>query len=508
MNEDGRLIAEGIRSKGTVADYLLANRAEYFPPLVSTITHDWCKYIDKGVYALNQTSKGAKDKPLQWWQLSLMGVACTIGTGYFLGTGVGIQIGGPAIIPAFILAAIGTFVVFDVLARMSSQDPQEGSFCVYARKGFGRWAGFSSGWVYFSSEILIMGSQMAALSLFTRLWFPGLPMWVFSLIYAVLGLVIIIIGTKGFERAEHLFAVMKLAAIIAFLAIAGAAIFGWLGGGKHAPNWPVPVFPTGALGGWSSLIYAFYAFGGIEVMGLLAIRLKEPKEAPKAGRWMIGTLAILYMASLVLALSLVPWNTMGSKESPFVVSLKGYGLTFVPHLFNGAFIIAGFSTMIASLFAVITILVTLAKNKDAPPLFAKVSRGKKETPYYAIGVTAFALTGSILLALFMPEKMYEYVTTAAGLMLMYNWMFILFTSGKLLKLNGWGQTKRWISTAIIALAVSGTVFHHTSRPGLWISLGFVLLIGGITLLMKRIWNKDRNGNRSKIRSTRQGGELT
>ncbi|WP_234405018.1 amino acid permease [Paenibacillus bouchesdurhonensis] len=457
---------------------------------------------------MNKTSKEAKDKPLHWWQLSLMGVACTIGTGYFLGTGVGVKIGGPAIIPAFLLAAIGTFVVFDVLARMSSQDPQEGSFCVYARKGFGRWAGFGSGWVYLSSEILIMGSQMAALSLFTRFWFPGLPMWVFALIYAVLGLVIIILGTKGFERAEHLFAVMKLAAIIAFLAIAGAAILGWLGGGKHAPNWPVPLFPAGAIGGWSSLIYAFYAFGGIEVMGLLAIRLKDPKEGPKAGRWMIGTLTVLYTASLVLALSLVPWNTMGTKESPFVASLKGYGLSFVPHLFNGAFIIAGFSTMIASLFAVITILVTLAKNKDAPPVFARVSGGQRETPYYAIGVTALALSGSILLALLMPEKMYEYVTTAAGLMLMYNWIFILFTSGRLLKLSGWGQTKRWISTAIIVLAISGTVLHPMSRPGLWISLGFVVLIGGVMLLMKRIWSREQSKDRGKVRRARPEGEPT
>lgn len=457
---------------------------------------------------MNETSKDTKDKLLKWWQLSLMGVACTIGTGYFLGTGVGIQIGGPAIIPAFILAAAGTFVVFDVLAKMSSKDPQEGSFCVYARNAFGRWAGFSSGWVYFSSEILIMGSQMAALSLFTRLWFPGVPMWVFASVYAVLGLFIIILGTKGFERAEHLFAVVKLAAIIAFLGLAGSALLGWLGGGKHAPSWPVPLFPTGAIGGWSSLIYAFYAFGGIEVMGMLAIRLKNPEEAPKAGRWMIGTLAILYIVSLVAALSLVPWKTMGAKESPFVIALKGYGLSFVPHFFNGIFIIAGFSTMVASLFAVITILVTLAKNKDAPPLFAKVSRGQKKTPYYAIGVTAVALGGSILLALLLPEKMYEYVTTAAGLMLMYNWIFILFTAGSLLELGGWEQVKRWGSTGIILLAVSGTMFHDKSRPGLWISLGLVALIGGITLLMRRVWDRIKARRRGRVRRTRPKGELT
>lgn len=439
---------------------------------------------------MRRKNKQSTDKPLKWWQLSLMGVACTIGTGYFLGTGVGISIGGPAIIPAFLLAAFATFVVFDLLARMTADDPKDGSFCAYADKAFGRWAGFSSGWVYWSSELLIMGSQMAALSLFTRLWFPNVPIWVFASIYAILGLGIIIIGTKGFERMEHLFAVMKLAAIVLFVVIAVLALAGIFGSSKHIPKWPIPLFPAGAKGGWSSMIYAFYSFGGIEIMGLLAIRLKNPKEAPKAGRVMISVLTFLYVLSLILALSLAPWSSIQPKESPFVASLKDYGMAFVPHVFNVVFIIAGFSTMIASLFAVTTILVTLAKDRNAPPIFAKVGKGKRRTPYFAIGLTTLILGCSILLALLMPDNMYEYITTAAALMLLYNWIFILITSGKLLELKGWAQCKRWIGVGLIMMAVSGTLFHPTSRPGFYISLGFIALIGNVTWFINKAWNKN------------------
>jgi hypothetical protein len=77
---------------------------------------------------------------MKWWHLSLLGAACTIGTGYFLGTSVGIGIGGPALTIGFLLAAAGAFVVFDVLARMTADDPKEGSFCAYAGEAFGRWA--------------------------------------------------------------------------------------------------------------------------------------------------------------------------------------------------------------------------------------------------------------------------------------------------------------------------------------------------------------------------------
>lgn len=44
---------------------------------------------------------------------------------------------------------------------------------------------------------------------------------------------------------------------------------------------------------WLGLLYAFYAFGGIEVMGLMVIDLKNPKEAPKAGKVMIIAITVI-----------------------------------------------------------------------------------------------------------------------------------------------------------------------------------------------------------------------
>lgn len=43
---------------------------------------------------MNQTSSKTKEeKKLKWWQLSLLGVAGTIGTGYYLGSGLAISTG-------------------------------------------------------------------------------------------------------------------------------------------------------------------------------------------------------------------------------------------------------------------------------------------------------------------------------------------------------------------------------------------------------------------------------
>ncbi|WP_245640227.1 amino acid permease [Paenibacillus dakarensis] len=439
----------------------------------------------------SQHTADKSEGTLAWWQLSLLGVASTIGTGYFLGSGLGIKLGGPAILIAFILAALGTFIVFDVLARMTAEDPQEGSFRSYAKKAHGRWAGFSTGWMYWCSEVLIMGSQMTALSIFSRFWFPAIPMWVFAAAYAVLGLIVIWIGNKGFDRLENILAIIKIAAIVMFLVIAFIALMGWLKGGTkpQVPGLSTSFFPTGGLGLWSSFIFAFYAFGGIEVMGVMAIRLKDPKEAPKAGRVMIIVLAVVYVLSLGLALTMLPWNQFSTTKSPFIVALGAYDLPFVPHVFNAVLIIAGFSTMAASLYAVTTMLVTLSEDHDAPKLFSR-KKLKRGIPVYALGLTAMGLIVSIVLSLLMPGKIYEYITTAAGLMLLYNWFFILISAGRNLKLNGWGQIKRFTGMCLILLAVIGTLFHKTSRPGFWISLGFIAVIASISIIMQFKWSKE------------------
>ncbi|WP_226676451.1 amino acid permease [Mesobacillus jeotgali] len=430
---------------------------------------------------------------LKWWQLSLIGVGCTIGTGFFLGSAIGIKVTGPSIVFSFILAAIGTYVVYNLLAKMTAKDPQDGSFCYYAKKAYGQWAGFSCGWNYWSSNILIMGSQLTALSILSQFWFPNIPLWIFATGYAILSIGVVLTGNKGFDKVEDLFAIIKTAAIIMFILIAAAAIFGWFNLDTKqviVPNSSQKLFPEGFKGFWSSLIYAFYAYGGIEVIGLMATRLKNKEDAPKAGVIMLILLVIIYVLALGLAVIMAAHGSFHHKESPFVTALAPYNLAFFPHVFNGAIIVAGFSTMTASLFGVTTLLVTLAGDGDAPKVFAKKIKKMKELPLPSLGLAVAGLIASIITALLLPGKIYEYITTAAGILILFNWAFIIISGLKLLELKAWGKTISFIGIALILAAVSGTIMEKSIRMGFFISIIVVLLIGMISLvLQKKVWNK-------------------
>ena len=441
--------------------------------------------------------KGSKksDKKLAWWQLSLIGVGCIIGTGYFVGSGIGITMTGASILISFILAGTGTYIVFEALAKMSAKDPQKGSFRSYAKKAYGRWAGFSSGWVYWFSEMLITGSQLTALSLLSRFWFPNVPLWIFASGYAILGVIVVIAGTKGFERAQNIFAIVKISAILMFIILAIAVIFGFFGGDGNDFNVPANMgefMPNGMMGLWSSLIFGFYAFGGIEIMGIMATRLKDKNDVQKSGTLMLLTLTTIYLVSLALATSLVAVGRFNTDESPFVTALANYNLDFFPHVFTAGIIIAGFSTMTASLFAVTSMIVTLSEDGDAPKIFSK--KGKLKVPPFAMALTICGLITSIVLALVMPGRIYEYITTAAGLMLLYNWFFILVSFPRLVKTTGFDHVKRFTGMALILLAVSGTLLHDSSRPGFFVSILFVGLVVVVLFIMHFMKKRKKKEN--------------
>ncbi|MBO0994565.1 amino acid permease [Bacillus sp. SD088] len=431
-------------------------------------------------------------KKLAWWQLSLLGVGCIIGTGYFLGSGIGLKMTGPSMLISFILAAIGTYIVAEALAKMSAQDPQQGSFRSYAKKAYGPWAGFSSGWVYWFSEMLITGSQLTALSILSRFWFPNVPLWLFASGFAILGVIVVLIGTKGFEHTQNIFAVMKVAAIVMFIVIAIGVLFGFFGGNHHDIRIPTNMrefMPQGMKGLWASLIFGFYAFGGIEIMGIMAVRLKKKEEAKKAVTIMLMMLTFIYLLSLILAIVLAT-HQFNTKESPFVIALEPYNITFFPHVFNGGIIIAGFSTMAASLFAVTSMVVTLAEDGDAPKFFSK--KGKLKVQPFALCLTILGLIASIVLSRIMPDRVYEYITTAAGLMLLYNWFFILISFPRLIKATGFGHVKRFAGMALILLAVSGTLIDKTSRSGFFVSILFVVIV--VIVVVIRHFTKKKKKN--------------
>ena len=71
-------------------------------------------------------------------QLVMMGLGSAIGAGLFLGSGVGIQAAGPAVLVSYLIAGALVIVVMHALGEMAAAKPASGAFSVYAEDAMGR----------------------------------------------------------------------------------------------------------------------------------------------------------------------------------------------------------------------------------------------------------------------------------------------------------------------------------------------------------------------------------
>src|SRR5690554_2463957 len=176
----------------------------------------------------------------------MMGLGSAIGAGLFLGSGEAIATAGPAVLVSYAIAGAIVVAVMRMLAEMASALPASGSFSVYAEAALGRWAGFLLGWLYWFMLIMVLGVEITGVAEIVTGWWPAVPQWaVAAAVVAIFG-GINLIGVKQFGEAEFWFALVKVAAIVAFLVlgalvvvgvvpVAGSVIDDWAAHGGFAP---------------------------------------------------------------------------------------------------------------------------------------------------------------------------------------------------------------------------------------------------------------------------------
>ena len=120
--------------------------------------------------------------------------------------------------------------VYDALAKMSVDHPDKGFISFLCQKSvLGDGQALAMDGYILISEVLIMGSQLIALGLFTQYSCLDFPLWIVTSIYGVFGLLVILTGMNGFEKIKNLFGVVKTAAIVMCIFVAIFLLFKGIG---------------------------------------------------------------------------------------------------------------------------------------------------------------------------------------------------------------------------------------------------------------------------------------
>jgi Gamma-aminobutyrate permease and related permeases len=367
--------------------------------------------------------KSGQDKSLKMsaFSLTMLALGSIIGAGMFLGVGLTIQLAGPSIIIAYAIMGILMYFNLSFLAELSLLDPEKGSFQTYATKAFGPGAGFVIGWLYWISGILVMSSEATAAGIFSSVWFPGIPLWAFMLIYSVVLTVVNLTDPRGFGKLESGLAIVKVLALAGFILLSIALVFTPLFG--TAPGWRnltnTPFFAHGLSGFAGSLLLVFYAFSGTSVVGLAITESANPEKAvPKVVLATSGLVTSFYVVSVLFLLLLHPWTFYNASTSPYVSSLLAYRISAVQTLMNFVILTATLSAMSASMYGTSRMLNALAQQGEAPRFFCQVNRSG--VPRRALLFTNAFLIGIAFLSYIIPNKLYLLVTGASGLLSLVN----------------------------------------------------------------------------------------
>ena len=158
-------------------------------------------------------------------QISMIALGGAIGTGLFLGSAVSVKLAGPGVILSYAAASLIALALMWALAEMTLVHPVAGSFGVFAEIYLHPWAGFSIRYAYWLATSVAIGSEVVAISIYCRYWFPEVPAWVWMLIFsaAIIGVNAASVGNFG--TLEYWFALIKVMTIVAFLLLGAALAF-------------------------------------------------------------------------------------------------------------------------------------------------------------------------------------------------------------------------------------------------------------------------------------------
>ena len=328
-------------------------------------------------------------KDLSRAQLVMIGLGGAIGTGLFMGSGVAIGYAGPAVIASYAIAAIAAVAMVFSLSEMAVVHPTAGSFGTYAEIYLSPWAGWIARYSYWMAQVIAVGGEAVAAGVYMTFYFPGTPVWLWSLGFAAVLLYFNSRSVHNFGSIEYWFALIKVIAIVLFIVLGTVNIFGLATApvGLHNLTGLAGGFaPHGALGIWMAVILGILSFNGIEVIAVTSGEARDPvRSIPAALRSMGLRLFLFYVLSLAIVVTVAPWTETGATvvtQSPFVRVFAHSGIRHAAGIMNFVVLSAALSSMNTNVYLCSRMLFSLARGGYAPRILGRLSR--KGTPLAAI----------------------------------------------------------------------------------------------------------------------------
>lgn len=365
-------------------------------------------------------------KALTQRQLTMIAMGGVIGAGLFVGSGTVIQKVGPGVFLTYFGCGVLVILIMRMLAEMAVANPSTGSFADYSRKALGDWAGFSVAWLYWYFWVIVVGFEAVAGGEVLRYWFPDVPVWIFAGVMMALMMGTNLISVSSFGEFEFWFAGIKVAAILAFLALGSLFVFGlWPNKDMDFSNLTAHggFLPNGAFALGASVVTVIFSMVGAEIATIAAAESEDPERAvARAANSVITRICVFFVGSIFLLVTILPWNSEELAASPYVSALQAMNIPYADDVMNLIVLTAVLSCLNSGLYTASRMLFVLAGRREAPAMLVEVTgRGVPRNAIVASSIIGFLC---VVAAAIWPETVFAFLLNSSGAVILFVYLLI------------------------------------------------------------------------------------
>ncbi|WP_395405807.1 amino acid permease (plasmid) [Arthrobacter sp. UC242_113] len=455
------------------------------------------RFGPEGAISDDGMRRGLKNRHLQ-----LIAIGGAIGTGLFMGSGRLASVSGPSIL--FVYAIIGFFVFLfmRMLGELLLSNLHYKTFGDIAKDLLGPWAGFFVSWNYWFSWVIACVADITAIVAYTQFFWAEIPLWIPALCAGVLLLLLNLQPVKWFGEMEFWFAIIKIVAILALIAVGAVLILtGFTHNGFQASIthlWDQGgMFPMGLSGFVLGFQMGVFSFIGVELVGTAAAETENPRRnLPKAINSIVVRILIFYVGSLAIIMSITSWTELVPGKSPFVQTFLLAGFVPAALIINLVVLSSAASSANSGVYSGTRMLFGLAKDGHAPARVALTdARG---VPTRAVFVTAVLLFTAIPL-LYAGDGVvvaFDFVSTMCATLVLFTWGSIVVSYIVYLRRHPerhaasrfrvpFARLAPWLVLAFFVLLLCAFIYSEGTR---WATLAtpvWFLLLGIVWQIRKR-----------------------
>lgn len=330
-------------------------------------------------------------KELKLLDVYAIATGATLSAGFFLLPGIAAAEAGPALVLAYMLAAIPLIPAMFSVIELATAMPRAGGVYYFLDRALGPFLGTIGGIGTWLALILKVAFALVGMGAYLSLFIPNLPIVPIAVAIAVILAIVNLVGAKK-SGSLQVVLVIGLLAILAVFLTGGVVEF--------QPNHFENFFAAGfdSIIGTAGMVYISYV--GVTKVASLSEEVTDPeRNLPKGMILALATSILIYFVGTLVIVGLIPMDELKGNLTPVAAAaeyaLGPYGVV----LLSLAAMLAFVSVANAGMMSAARYPLAMSRDHLVPRVFRQ--QGKFGTPFYSI----LATLGTIILILILFDPM-------------------------------------------------------------------------------------------------------